>query len=163
MRKKIAIFMFLFILAGVLTCLPKHANAQFGIGVILGQPTGLSIKVKMGGFSVDGALAYSFHDKDRGHLHLHISALWDIPVIPVDGLMLYAGVGGRLRIWDKDKYEDLDKYEDGFRLAVRIPLGIEYMFKPVPIGIFLEFSFNISVFPYTGFDFGAAIGARWYF
>jgi len=48
-------------------------------------------------------------------------------------------------------------------LAVRIPVGIDYLFSDAPVDIFLEVVPMLDLIPKTKFQFNAALGARYFF
>jgi len=127
----------------------------FGLGVILGEPSGVSAKSWMTSTTaVDAALAWSF--VDNGALHIHADYLiHNFQLISIDGkgkLPVYYGVGARIKFGNDDT-----------RLAVRIPVGIDYMFGDVPVDIFLEVVPMLELIPKTNFQFNAALGSRYFF
>jgi hypothetical protein len=124
-----------------------------GLGVILGEPTGVSFKTWLSkNHAIDAAAAWSFGREDALHLHadylIHNYSLikFDNNTIP-----LYYGVGGRL------------KFEDNSRFGVRFPVGITFFIREAPIDLFLEVVPILNLAPDTDFDMNAAIGARYYF
>jgi len=131
-------------------------KGDFGLGIILGEPTGISGKLWTSGKSaIDGAVAWS---TDRNaSLHLHADYLvHNFPLITVEKgrLPLYYGIGGRIKFAENDK--------DDF-IGVRIPVGIEYLFETAPVDIFFEIVPILDLAPDTDFDLNAAIGARYFF
>ena len=131
-------------------------NAQdknFGLGIILGEPTGVSAKLWTSSENAfDFAAAWSF--KGNGHLLLQADYVWHIfRLIPVSSgkLPFYVGVGGRVVL-----------AEDPL-IGVRVPLGLDYMFSNAPVDIFVELVPILDLTPSTDFDFGGGIGARYWF
>ena len=127
----------------------------FGLGIILGEPTGVSAKNWMTNTTaIDAAIAWSF--VDQGALHIHADYLFhDFQLITLGGkgkLPLYYGVGARLKFGDNDT-----------QFGIRIPVGIDYLFSDAPVDIFLEVVPMLNLAPTTKFQFNAAIGARYYF
>jgi len=127
----------------------------FGLGVIIGEPSGVSAKSWMTSTTaVDAALAWSF--VDNGALHIHADYLFhNFQIISIDGkgkLPVYYGIGARIKFGNDDT-----------RLAVRIPVGIDYMFGDAPVDIFLEVVPMLELIPKTKFQFNAALGARYFF
>ena len=125
----------------------------WGLGVILGEPTGISFKTWINkDRAIDAAAAWSFGGEDAFHIHgdylFHNRTLlnFDRNVIP-----LYYGIGGRLRFQGQSKF------------GVRFPLGITFFIREAPIDIFLELVPILNLAPSTEFDFNGAIGARYYF
>ena len=137
-----------------LVAAPATARA-FGLGIIAGEPTGLSYKNWVSGrHAVDAAAAWSFADEDA--LHLHADYLWhfDDRVEGVEGgrLPLYVGVGGRVKLGDRD--DDI---------GVRIPFGAAFNPNDAPIDVFLEIVPVLDLAPDTELEINAAIGVRYWF
>lgn len=162
------------IMSCLLLTLLVPANAQqsgFGLGIMLGEPTGLSGKLWTGGENAIGmGLAWGGLGSPGGYLHMHADYLWHkMDLIPVSKgkLPLYFGIGARLRIWDDNGYYDNGKWEDddGGRaeLGVRLPVGLAYLFDGAPVDIFLEVVPVLDLIPDTDVSLNAAIGARYWF
>jgi hypothetical protein len=163
MFKTILTFLFIIIMAGSLAAQSSTVksssylpNKGFGLGIIIGEPTGPCFKHWLGNKSaIDGAIAWSF---DRhGSLHLHADYLLHVfSAVKVDRgwLPFYYGIGGRIKFGHDD---------DDDRLGVRIPLGFEYLFDNAPPGIFLEVVPILDLVPKTDIEYNAAIGVRYYF
>lgn len=136
------------------------AGGNFGLGAVIGEPTGLSFKLKMGNTrAVDGALAIGVrgHWKDADDdvsMYLRASHLWLFPrAIPVTSgsLPLYLGVGGRMTaIHD-------------FNLGVRGNGGIAFLPAGVPIDIFFEIGLIVDFIGNPGPDIDAGLGVRYFF
>ncbi len=126
----------------------------FGLGVVLGEPTGLSGKYWLDDRSaVDGALAWSFYRGSSFHLHIDYLMHSRNAFETQEPLLLYYGVGGRLKSGDK-----IDT-----QLGVRGVIGIDYLVRTAPIDIFLEVSPILNLTPTTDLLFNAGIGARFFF
>jgi len=148
-----------------------QANKTFGLGIMLGAPTGLSGKYFLGpDTALDFGIGVIGGYGRRDGLHLHMDFLWHpISLVSTEPfeLPLYFGIGGR--IWDYDyHYRDID-YNEGTAVGVRVPLGIAFDFNNVPIDIFAEIALVLDflVDDYYGDDFdvdlNGAIGIRYYF
>lgn len=128
-------------------------NTGLGVGIILGEPTGLSFKYWTGeSTAFDGAIAWSFGKEDA--LHLHADMLFhnpDLIKVSQGSLPVYYGIGARIRLEDKSK------------LGVRIPVGIAYQFAKAPFDVFLEIVPLLDLVPATDFGLNIAIGVRYYF
>lgn len=127
----------------------------FGLGVIAGEPTGVSAKYWMSSVTaIDAVLAWSF--VDQGALHIHADYLFHnfhLLNFETKGKWpVYYGIGARLKFG-----------EDDTKLAVRIPIGAEYMFDDAPVDIFIEIVPMLELIPKTKFQFNAAIGVRFFF
>lgn len=130
------------------------ATDQLGVGVMVGNPTGLNGKYWLGGNrAVDGGLAYSIGRHSDLSLHsdylLHKnSAFYFNDDVPLD---LYYGVGGRM------------EFADDIEVGVRIPVGLAHRFSEESADIFGEIAPIVDLIPKTGIELHIAIGARYYF
>lgn len=124
-----------------------------GLGLIVGEPTGISFKYWTGSTTAfDAALAWSFIDE--GAFHIHGDYLFHnltLISVPEGKLPFYYGIGARI------------KTANDARLGVRVPLGLAYLFQNAPIDIFLEVVPILDLTPKTDFSINAAIGARYFF
>ncbi|HLF13611.1 MAG TPA: hypothetical protein VI932_01810 [Bacteroidota bacterium] len=125
----------------------------FGLGVILGEPTGFAFKGWMDSKSaIDAGLAWSFLNETTFHVHvdyiLHTDALTKRSDMPA-----YYGIGGRIKTGGHG--------DD--RIGVRIVGGIAYYLPESPIDIFFELAPIIDFAPSTGFQMNGGIGARYFF
>jgi hypothetical protein len=134
---------------------PAYAQHDFGLGIIVGEPTGLSGKLWLSQNSaIDGAAAWSFEGEDAFHLHMDY-LLHSFNVIKVDEgkLPIYYGIGGRI------KFEE----EDNARVGLRIPVGLEYIFTGERVDFFLEVVPLLDLVPDTDFSLNGGIGVRYFF
>lgn len=131
-------------------------NAQSsgpGLGIIVGEPTGISFKYWTGSTTAfDAALAWSFTDEGAFHIHgdylFHNMRLISVP----DGMLpFYYGIGARIKTANDTKF------------GIRVPLGLAYLFQSAPIDIFLEIVPILDLTPKTNFAINAALGARYFF
>ena len=141
------ILMFVFILS----LSTAYGQGKFGLGIILGEPTGISAKVWMpGNTAIDGAIAWSFANESALHIHadflLHNFDVFS-KVVP-----LYYGIGGRIKFRESET-----------RLGVRIPVGIAYDIPSTQIDLFLEIVPLLNLNPGTSFTMNGAVGGRFYF
>ena len=135
-----------------------------GLGLMGGNPSGLSLKVWTGPhIALDAGLGYSTW---YGHaLTFHGDVLWHTNSLlqsSQDGyLPLYIGLGARVAMADESHH-----YPD-MRVGLRVPFGLEYVFASVPIGLFLELvpTFDLTGVPESKGFFGpqGSIGFRYYF
>jgi len=139
----------------VVTCFPLVGFAQqkgkFGIGAILGTPTGISAKFWISECNaIDGAASWS----SNGNSHFHFDYLWhNFTQFKVErgSLPLYYGVGLR--------FESNKEAESGIRGSV----GIAYLFAEAPFEAFFEIAPFLQLTPGTGVGLDAAIGIRYLF
>ena len=126
---------------------------KVSVGVILGQPTGLSAKLWLDQTSaIDLAAAWSFLPAGSLYVHAdylyHIYHLFDVSK---GKLPLYFGVGGTVALQSTPT------------IGLRFPVGIEYLFPDAPIDLFLEFGLGLSLYPATQFQGSGGIGVRYTF
>lgn len=138
----------------------SHANqpGHFGLGGILGEPTGISAKYTIDRqFAVQGALGLSLVEKG---LWLSADFLIQFHNIFKDGGKLPLYLGGGLVIQDrasggKDKSRDAS-------LGIRALVGVEYLAQD-RISIFGEASAQPFIFPSWGLGISIGAGARYWF
>jgi len=138
----------------------------FGLGVILGEPTGFSGKlwtspinaIDFGlGLSIGGDRVGKYNGSYDGgsRLHVHMDYLWhSFDAIQTElALPIYYGVGGRL------------SSGAGYNtsLAVRGVFGVAWLPAQAPFDFFLELAPTLQVTAPAGFGMEAGIGARYYF
>jgi hypothetical protein len=143
-------------LAVAFVCLAFSAQESngFGLGIILGEPTGVSFKQWMTeATALDAAAAWSF--EKEGAFHVHVDYLFHRPGVSdadMGRLVFYVGIGGRLKA-----------EEDDSRVGVRVPLGMDYVFAGPPLDIFFEVAPLLDVAPSTKFRVNGGVGIRYYF
>jgi hypothetical protein len=135
-----------------------------GLGLMGGNPSGLSLKVWTGPrVALDAGLGYSYWWDGGSAVQVHGDVLWHSSSLTqsADGyLPLYIGLGARVKLADNNHYPDT-------RIGIRVPFGLEYVFTAVPIGLFLELvpTFDLAGVPAdrARFEPNSSIGFRYYF
>ena len=126
---------------------------SFGVGIIAGEPTGLSFKYFMSQeTAIDLAVAWSFTGK--GSFHLHGDFLWHIPEIfkvSAGKFFFFFGAGAYFKIEEQGK------------MGIRIPVGLSYMFEKAPVDIFIEIAPLMCLYPETRLGLNGGIGVRFFF
>lgn len=139
----------------VLHTRPATAADRVGLGIIVGEPTGVSLKIgRTGRNAIDFGFAWSLQDDND--LHIHGDWLYhDFDLISVErgSLPLYFGIGGRVK-FRENRDDDI---------GVRFPVGLSYIFESSPFDVFLEVVPVLDLAPDTEFDFNAALGGRFFF
>jgi hypothetical protein len=129
-------------------------TGSFGLGIILGEPTGISFKQWLSDRNaLDGAAAWSFGNVSA--FHVHMDYLYHGPLsadIDHGGFLYYVGIGGRLKATEGDS-----------RIGIRIPLGLDYVFDDTPIDIFFEVAPILDLAPSTDFRMNGSLGLRYFF
>jgi len=123
-----------------------------GLGIMLGEPSGLSAKYWMGEKNaIAGGLAWSLGNSDSngGYLHLHGDYLiHNNNLININGTTLpfYYGIGAGIGL------------ANDFYLGARIPVGVEYWFAGKKFDAFCELVPTIGLLPGFGIGVNGAIG-----
>lgn len=129
------------------------AQGTFGLGIIVGEPTGVSAKLWMSERSaIDAAAAWSFSDEAALTLVAdYLLHNFDLINVEKGQLPVYFGVGGRV------------KFESESKVGIRIPVGLAYIFDGMPLDVFFEIVPLLDLVPDTEFDVNASIGIRYFF
>jgi hypothetical protein len=137
----------------------KAAERKFGVGFILGSPSGVTGKLFLNKSSaVDAGLGVAAGDG----FYLYADYLMHFGgVFPVDNLDVYFGLGPGYHHYEKEHKRNEDEEEN--RLEARLPVGLEYFIDKVPLGVFLEIAPALRIVPDIDFDFRGGIGLRYYF
>lgn len=131
-----------------------QAQHDFGLGVMAGEPTGLSFKAWLSSRTAfDGGAAWSFSDDEALSLHgdyiIHsFGLIEDQP----RAMAFYYGVGARIKFGDEDTF-----------FGIRIPLGLVYIFAGRQLDLFVEAVPVVDLAPDTEFRMNGAIGIRYFF
>jgi len=139
-------------------------NAQerrFGLGIILGEPTGISAKLWTSnrtaldfglGWSLGGdrISKYDGYYTGESRVHFHMDYLWHSfdAIRSSERFPLYYGVGGRINTGA------------GYKSSV---LGILWLPRRTPIDVFFELVPALQLAPSTGFGIDAGLGVRYFF
>ena len=137
-----------------------ESNHNIGLGIILGEPSGLSFKIwNRQTVAWDAGAAWSF--VSGGYFQIHGDLLFhNFNLFKVDTgrMALYYGVGGRVKFGSNDA--------DGSShtvVSLRVPVGISYEFEKTPVELFLEVVPMLDLIPSTEVQMAGAVGFRYYF
>jgi hypothetical protein len=147
----------------LIVCLTSGtAGAQsrgFGLGLIIGEPTGLSAKLwQSHTTALDFAAAWSFTDEAAFHLHGDY-LFHNFRLIHVERgqLPVYYGIGLRVKLSDEKKHDDTS-------LGLRIPVGLDYLLAGgTPLDVFMEIVPILDLVPNTDVTLNASLGVRYWF
>lgn len=124
---------------------------RFEIGVLLGEPIGVSAKFWHGTITAtDAAAAWSFTENGLFQFHL------DFLIHPLNLRIIGAGgnspvyIGGGLAA----------RIGNDWFFGARIPIGAEYIFNIVPFSVFGEIAPQWQFIPDDKFVFGGGAGIR---
>jgi hypothetical protein len=131
----------------------QTSSGDLGLGIIVGEPTGISGKMFMGGnTALDFGAAWSFGKNASLHLHAdYLIHRFDLIEVDRGRLPFYYGIGGRLRL------------ADDAQVGIRIPVGLSYYLENDPLEIFFEIVPVLDLTPGTGFSGNGGFGVRYYF
>jgi hypothetical protein len=161
MQGKIRLTLGMGLLAALSLAAPQSAHADprgFGLGVMVGEPTGVTGKVWLDDtnafdFAI-GSFGY-YADSPYSGVNVHADYLWHHYGIFGDPgseaytrLPIYVGVGGMMA-------------SPGVA-GVRGVLGITWLFRQ-PFDLFFELAPTLVIAPGLGFGLDAGLGGRFYF
>ncbi len=134
----------------------SDTTGRFGAGVIIGEPTGASLKYWLNDrMAIDGAFGWSFQEDSE--FYMHSDVLWhnfDLIPVPQGRLPVYFGVGGLVRFRDNN--------EDN-QVGIRVPVGLDYMPDDLPLDIFVEIGPAIDIAPDVQGEITGGVGVRYWF
>jgi hypothetical protein len=144
---------FYFLFFSFSTGFAETGRSSGGLGIILGNPTGISIKfLDNGATHFNAALSWSF-DKDS-YFHIHGDYIFSKYNLAHSGrrtnLQTFIGFGVQV----ETRHDNL---------ALRLPLGIAYNFTDIPIDTFIELVPALELIPATDFHLGIALAIRYLF
>jgi len=144
-----------FLLAFIVTNAGAVERKRIGLGVIAGEPTGLTGKFMLNSTNgIDVGVGWETSGDNEIHIYGdYLYHLYNIIDVTKGYMPLYFGAG--LRYVDREKKDD--------KLGVRIPVGLEYIFENVDLGAFFELVPVLNLTPDTDFDLEAGIGIRFFF
>ena len=130
-----------------------YEKNDFGLGIILGSPTGVSAKLWLSkNTAFDGALAWSFGGNGRLQLHGdYLRHNFSLIKVEEGNFPLYYGLGFRVNFGDETE------------AGIRFPIGLNYLFSKAPFDIFIEVVPVLQLIEKTDFEIDGAIGARFFF
>jgi hypothetical protein len=154
-----------------------EANKTFGLGLELGEPSGLNGKYFVSSnHALDFGLGYMYNGYYYGDgIHLYADYLWHpLSLVSADAFELpfYIGVGGRF--WNFDYGCDRFGNNCGANssaIGVRVPIGISFDLNNVPLDIYVQIvpalDFFTGAYRYHNdriyLDFGGNVGIRFWF
>ena len=138
----------------LLSVVASPARAQkagdFGVGVILGSPTGGAAKLWLSDHqALSAGIGFSSNLMVYGDYLWHS---WSVLPQPGEGrLPVYLGLGGQIRTLTPDEF------------GVRGVLGVSYWLPRNPVELFVELVPVVRVDPWASVGLGGGIGLRYYF
>ena len=125
----------------------------FGLGLIIGEPTGISGKYWVSRENaVDGAIAWSFRREGRFHIHADYLDHFPDAIHSTERFPLYIGIGARIA----------GGHGEGL-LGIRFVGGIAFWPRKIPLDVFLELSPILDLIPATELSANIGLGVRYFF
>lgn len=129
---------------------------RFGVGIMIGEPTGFSAKYWLNDkMAIDGAAGWSSYDDSVFYLHSDL-LFHNFDLIPVSQGKLPVYVGGGAFVRFRDEHHDNEA-------GGRVPVGLDYMFENAPVDIFAEFAPGFDLTPSVRINLSGGIGIRYWF
>lgn len=137
-----------------------ESNHSVGLGIMLGEPTGISFKIwNRQTVAWDAGAAWSFvggkYFQIHGDFLLHN---FNLLKVETGRMAFYYGAGARIKFGSSDTTANSDTV-----LSLRVPIGLSYEFERTPVELFLEVVPMLDLVPSTEVQMAGAIGFRYYF
>lgn len=140
---------------------PEASAQEVGLGVVLGDPTGLTAKFLLDQRSAfDIAFGADLDDDDDFQLHFdYLFSPFSLPSSGQVTIPFYFGIGGVV------EFDDNDGNNDDADIGVRVPVGLSFLFQRARMEIFAEFGLELLIIEDNNdeVDVDGGIGFRYYF
>lgn len=126
----------------------------WGAGIIVGEPTGISVKYWLNGTNaLDYGLGSSFAANSR--IHLHVDYLWHMYDVfqSTETFVLYYGPGLRVKT----------RKDGDSNFGIRGVMGVNWFVKTSPLDVFAEVVPVLDLAPDLRMTVNAGIGVRYFF
>ncbi|HCP41822.1 MAG TPA: hypothetical protein DIT65_08495 [Cryomorphaceae bacterium] len=147
----------LVLLAALVTGLSASAQdykGHYGIGFVIGKPSGFSIK-KFNNSREALQYTVGYNTDQNSEINLGVDFLlhnYDYIRAERGSIPLYYGLGVHVR-----------SYENKSQIYARVPLGISYELNDLPLDIFFEFCPGLAVVPTPSLVINYGVGGRFFF
>jgi hypothetical protein len=127
-------------------------DSGFGLGIIIGEPTGVSLKTWVSQkHAVDAGMAWSLTN-DWFHIHAdYLIHNFNLIDVSQGQLPFYFGFGAKMGIGSK------------FSFGARVPVGLAYLFEDAPLDVFVEIVPVLQLINEIRFEMNGGIGLRYWF
>jgi hypothetical protein len=151
-----------FILAVAVIAAPTRAHAGVGLGVFVGEPLGVTLKVDLKKrTALEVLVGWDDWDEDRGNdEYAHVTFLAALAVAKGESVLIpfRLGIGGA--VYD-------DRGDDDINFAVRAPFQVAFQFRSAPVELYLELALRFEIIDDEGdddhFQLDGGLGFRFYF
>jgi hypothetical protein len=136
-------------------------KGTFGVGIVLGEPTGIAAKLYLGDdTAIQGALGFNFYGAGIQVNAEYVLHPWIVQERDAFVLPIYIGPGVRFIQYDGGRGES-----SHFAVGIRGVIGMLFDFKEVPLDVFVEAAGVIEYDFSEGFGPALNLGAgvRYYF
>lgn len=160
---KLALTITIILIFGLLFLPSAYSQREFGdvgIGVQVGQPTGLTVKFYEPVTSVDILAAWDLDD----FFFLNVHAIWDKHLNDANTVHFFYGVGGFIGLRDRpgnDNDFGFDGNNDDIGIGISGTAGIDFLIEKFEI--YLQLTPRLELIEATDFDLGGGLGFRVYF
>jgi len=161
-----AVFFAIFFSANVVSAHGPD-NKSFGFGIVLGEPTGLTVKYWTANLN-----AFNFTLGGRSYFgspRLGVDYLWHFYAFDTRIVNIYAGPGVAVGFGEGDGFWYEDKKgrffvrdDDGPGVGVRGVFGLNLVPNATPLEFFIEFGVLVGIAPDVGSAADFAVGMRFY-
>lgn len=133
--------------------LPKERT--FGAGLMVGEPTGASLKYWLSDVSaLDAVIGVSLDDGNDFAAHAdYLYHFNDVIDLTKNRMALYVGGGPRFKV--QDHGDDI--------FGIRTVAGLDYIFDDIPVDVFLEAGPVFDLSPDAEVRYTVGVGARFWF
>lgn len=147
----LSLLLLVFAITTIQTAEAQNRPSNTELGVILGEPTGISFKFwQSGSTAIDGAVAWSMGRNESVHVHADYLFHNDLDV-DHGVLLFYYGPGVRTVFSDNNP-----------RVGARFPLGLQYIVDSTRLSIFFEVAPTFDLIPSTSFGVNGGLGFRFF-
>lgn len=149
-------FVFISIIGLLLFCLSLSAqDSGFGVGVVVGEPTGISVKAWVARNSaICGAAGWSLTGEKHFNINVdYIFHNFELIKFEKGTLPFYYGFGVRVKTKEDEKT----------RVGIRIPVGVDYFIPNTPLDIFFELAPILDIIQETEMYLNGGLGIRFFF
>lgn len=152
---------FLLSLVMLLFSFTAFADQPVAIGLMFGQPTGLTGKFWLSKtFALDADFVHSWDG--------HTDVIMDLLIHPSTHTLVkpYIGIGAEVQMYNVDfnshTRSDWNTASTSVYFGLRLPMGFEVTPPMIPLGFFAEIAPGLIISNFTASFFQASIGARYY-
>ena len=162
------IILFILIISGIIftnSYAQSPENKNFGFGLILGDPTGLTLKFwtqRNNAFVIDVGASYF------GSPRIGVDYLWHFDAFKSNIAKLYAGFGGVVGIGQGRGFYYTEHHgfyyrsDNGIGLGVRGVFGVNVIPRNSPLELFFEVGLLLGLSPSSGSAGDVGLGIRYY-